>query len=277
MRVVETVAEMRKVAGVAARPLGLVPTMGAVHEGHKALVRRARSENVSVVASLFVNPAQFGPTEDYVAYARDLDTDLSQFEAEGVDITFVPSEDEVYPEGFGTYVDVGPVASRLEGELRSGHFRGVATVVCKLLAIVRPDMAYFGQKDAQQSVVIKRLNADLDLGAEIVVVPTVRDMDGLALSSRNVYLSPSERESALVLYRSLRLARELCEGGVTDAEKVRRRMRSMIEGEPGTRIDYVSIAHAETLEELETIAPPVLVSLAVRIGKTRLIDNVFLD
>ncbi|MCH8206480.1 MAG: pantoate--beta-alanine ligase [Chloroflexi bacterium] len=277
MRVVETVAEMRKVAGVAARPLGLVPTMGAVHEGHKALVRRARSENVSVVASLFVNPAQFGPTEDYVAYARDLDTDLSQFEAEGVDIVFVPSEDEVYPEGFGTYVDVGPVASRLEGELRSGHFRGVATVVCKLLAIVRPDMAYFGQKDAQQSVVIKRLNADLDLGAEIVVVPTVRDMDGLALSSRNVYLSPSERESALVLYRSLRLARELCEGGVTDAEKVRRRMRSMIEGEPGTRIDYVSIAHAETLEELETIAPPVLVSLAVRIGKTRLIDNVFLD
>ena len=277
MRVVETVAEMREVASTASRPLGLVPTMGAVHEGHKALVRRAWSENKSVVTSLFVNPAQFGPSEDYVVYPRDLDTDLSRFEAGGVDVAFVPSVDEVYPEGFSTYVDVGSVASRLEGEFRPGHFRGVATVVCKLLAVVRPERAYFGQKDAQQSVVVKRLNADLDLGAEIVVVPTVRDASGLALSSRNVNLSASERERAPVLYRSLCLARELWEGGVTDAEKVRRRMRSMIEGESGTRIDYVSVAHAETLEELETIAPPALVSLAVRIGKTRLIDNVVLD
>ena len=277
VRVVETVAEMKEVAGAAARPLGLVPTMGAVHEGHKALVRRARSENESVVASLFVNPAQFGPSEDYGAYPRDTGYDLSQFEAEGVDLAFAPSVEEVYPDGFSTHVDVGPIASRLEGEFRPGHFRGVAIVVCKLLTIVRPDRAYFGQKDAQQSVVVKRLNADLDLGTEIVVVPTVRDADELALSSRNAYLSASERESALVLYRSLGLARELWEGGVTDAEKVRRRMRSLIEGESGTRIDYVSIAHAETLEELEMIAPPALVSLAVRIGKMRLIDNVFLE
>ena len=277
VRVVETVAEMRKVAGSAARPLGLVPTMGAVHEGHMALVRRARSENAGVVASLFVNPAQFGPSEDYADYPRDRDADLSRFEAGGVDVAFVPSVGEVYPDGFSSYVDVGPVAGRLEGELRPGHFRGVATVVCKLLAIVRPDRAYFGQKDAQQGAVVKRLNADLDLGAEIVVVSTVRDTDGLALSSRNVNLSGTERERAAVLYRSLCLARELWEGGVTDAEEVRRRMRSMIGDESGTQVDYVSVAHAETLEELETIAPPALVSVAVRFDRTRLIDNVFLD
>ncbi len=277
MRVVETVAEMREVATAAARPLGLVPTMGALHGGHMALVRRARSENQSVVTSLFVNPAQFGPFEDFQAYPRDIGYDLSRFEAGGTDIAFVPSVEEVYPDGFSTHVDVGPIADRLEGEFRPGHFRGVATVVCKLLATVRPDRAYFGRKDAQQSVVVRRLNADLDLGAEIVIVPTIRDPDGLALSSRNVYMSSEERESASVLYKSLCLAKELWGDGVTDAGKIRRRMRELIDGEPEVRTDYVSIADAETLEELEIVESPALVSLAAKVGKTRLVDNVLLE
>ena len=277
MRVVETISEMRQLAGAAARPLGLVPTMGAVHDGHMALWRQARSENDSVVTSLFVNPAQFGPSEDFQAYPRDMDHDLSRFEAGGTDIAFIPSVDEVYPERFSTHVDVGPVADRLEGEFRPGHFRGVATVVSKLLSIVRPDRAYFGQKDAQQSIVVRRLNADLDLGAEIVVVPTARDPDGLALSSRNVYLSTRERESALVLYRSLCLAKELWNEGITDAGEIRQRMRELIDGEPEVRTDYVSVADAETLQDLEVVRAPALVSLAARVGRTRLIDNVVLE
>ena len=277
MRVVETVAEMREVASAATKPLGLVPTMGAVHEGHMALVSRARSENESVVTSLFVNPTQFGPSEDFRAYPRDIDYDLSRFEAGGTDIAFVPPVQEVYPQGFSTHVDVGPIANRLEGEFRPGHFRGVATVVCKLLSIVRPDRAYFGQKDAQQSIVVRRLNADLDLGAEIVVVPTVRDPDGLALSSRNVFLSAGERELALMLYRSLCLAKELWKGGTRSANEIRQGMRDLLDGEPEVRTDYVSVADAETLEELEIASAPALVSLAATIGKTRLIDNVVLE
>ena len=276
MRVIETVEELRSVAGGLPKPLGLVPTMGALHEGHMALVRHARSENASTCASIFVNPSQFGPSEDHSRYPRDLTADLAMLEEAGVDLVFVPSTAEVYPQGFDTYVDVGSTADRLEGRSRPGHFRGVATVVCKLLSMVRPDRAYFGQKDAQQCLVIKRLNADLNLGAEIVAVPTVRDHDGLALSSRNAYLGPEERKAALVLYRSLCLARERWDRGDADAEDVRRQMRNMIEREPAASIDYVSIADGETLEELDTIRTPALVSLAVRIGETRLIDNVVL-
>ena len=276
MRVIETVEELRSVAGGLPKPLGLVPTMGALHEGHMALVRHARSENASTCASIFVNPSQFGPSEDHSRYPRDLTADLAMLEEAGVDLVFVPSTAEVYPQGFDTYVDVGSTADKLEGSSRPGHFRGVATVVCKLLSMVRPDRAYFGQKDAQQCLVIKRLNADLNLGAEIVAVPTVRDHDGLALSSRNAYLGPEERKAALVLYRSLCLARERWDRGDADAEDVRRQMRNMIEREPAASIDYVSIADGETLEELDTIRTPALVSLAVRIGETRLIDNVVL-
>ena len=236
-----------------------------------ALVRRARSENLTLAVSVFVNPAQFGPGEDLASYPRDIDADLLKLESAGTDLVFAPSAGEIYPDGFDTYVDVGRTAERLEGAARPGHFRGVATVVCKLLAIVRPDRAYFGQKDAQQSLVVKRLNADLNLGAEIVVVPTVREADGLALSSRNVYLGPEERSAATVLYRALSLGRDL---GISDAEETRRQMRALIESEPLARIDYVSIADAATLEELDQISGPALASLAVRIGETRLIDNI---
>ncbi len=276
MRVVETVAEARAVCQKTARPLGLVPTLGGLHEGHAALFRRARSENAGVAVSLFLNPTQFGPCEDLASYPEDREADLATIGREGVDVVFAPSAGEVYPNGFSTAVDVGGLGTVLEGASRPEHFKGVATVVCKLLSIVRPDRAYFGQKDAQQLLVVRRLNADLNLGAEIVAVPTVRDTDGLALSSRNVYLDDREREGATVLYRSLRLSQRLWDDGLTDAVEVKRLMRDLINEEPLASIDYVSVADPETLEELDTVAPKALVSLAVRIGKTRLIDNVSL-
>ena len=203
-------AEMREAADSSPRPLGLVPTMGAVHAGHIALMDRARLENATVVTSLFVNPTQFNDQADFDGYARDSERDLAKFAASGTDIAFTPSAEEVYPPGFSTSICMGAVAERLEGAFRPGHFVGVATVVCKLLSAIRPDRAYFGQKDAQQCAIIRRLNADLNLGAEIAVVPTVRDSDGLALSSRNNRLSASERESARVLFGALRLAQKLC-------------------------------------------------------------------
>ena len=273
MRVSASIDEFGDEVRRAPRTLGLVPTMGFLHEGHMALVRRARAENSTLAVSVFVNPAQFGPHEDLATYPMDMDSDLSKLEDAGVDLVLAPSADEVYPKGFDTYVDVGRITERLESAARPGHFRGVATVVCKLLAIARPDKAYFGQKDAQQSLVVERLNADLNLGAEIVVVPTVREPDGLALSSRNAYLGPEERKAATVLYRSLLLARNL---GSTDAEETRGRMRALIESEPLAQVDYVSVADASTLEELDRISGAALVSLAVRIGKVRLIDNVLL-
>jgi pantoate--beta-alanine ligase len=242
-----------------------------------ALVHQARGDSRTLVASIFVNPAQFGPGEDFPTYPRDMEADLAKLERAGVDLVFAPPLEEVYRDGFDTYVDVGRVAARLEGEHRPGHFRGVATVVCKLLAIIRPDRAYFGQKDAQQCLVVRRLNADLDLAAEIVVVPTVREADGLALSSRNAYLSRPERKGATVLYRALTLARSMRTDGVADAEAIRRAMRSLIEGEPLAQIDYVSLADPDTLEELDEVRDGALASLAVRIGGTRLIDNATLE
>ena len=276
MKTIETVAELREELARAARPLGLVPTMGALHDGHMALVDRARLDNRTVCASIFVNPTQFGPREDFSAYPRDVEADLGKLERAGTDVVFSPSLEEMYPDSFDTYVDVGRVAARLEGEHRPGHFRGVATVVCKLLAAARPDRAYFGQKDAQQCVVVKRLNADLDLGAQIVVVPTVREPDGLALSSRNEYLSPSERRAATVVHCALELARSLYGSGVADAGSIRREVRSLIDAEPLARVDYVSVADPDTLEELERVTPGALTSLAVYVGETRLIDNVTL-
>ena len=274
MQIIESVAAFRQAYDPAEKPLGLVPTMGFLHEGHMALVRRAREENATAAVSIFVNPTQFGPSEDFSTYPRDMDSDLAKLEDAGVDLVFAPPVEEVYPPGFDTYIDVGRIGERLEGEHRAGHFHGVATVVCKLLTVVRPDRAYFGQKDAQQCLVVKRLNDDLNLGTEIVVCPTVRDTDGLALSSRNVYLSAIERDAALSLNRSLRLAQELHRQGETDAANIRQRMRQLITESPLATIDYISIADADNLTELETIDRPALVSLAVRIGKTRLIDNV---
>lgn len=227
-----------------------------------------------MAASIFVNPAQFGPKEDFATYPRDMESDLAKLEDAGVDLVFTPSLEEMYPEEFDTYVEVSHLTERLEGEARPGHFRGVATVVCKLLAIAWPDRAYFGQKDAQQCLVVKKLNADLNLRAEIVVVPTVREADGLALSSRNSYLDSEERKAATVLYRALSLAQDL---GTSNATEIRERIRALIEAEPLAEIDYVSVADAETLDELDEVSGPALVSLAVRIGGTRLIDNVTLE
>ncbi len=277
MKTILTIAELRSELAHVERPLGLVPTMGALHDGHMALVRQAHHETKTLTASIFVNPAQFGPYEDLSTYPGDMDADLSRMEQAGVDLVFTPPVEEVYPGEFDTYVDVGRVAARLEGERRPGHFRSVATVVCKLLAIVRPDRVYFGQKDAQQCLVAKRLNADMDLGAEIVVVPTVREADGLALSSRNAYLSSPEREASTVLYRALMLARSMRDDGVTGTEAIRREMRSLIETEPLARIDYVSVADPDTLDELDDVGSRALASLAVHIGDTRLIDNTTLE
>ena len=259
------------------RPLGLVPTMGALHEGHLALVRRARSENDTVAVSIFVNPTQFGPQEDLSTYPRDMERDLALLEAEGVDLVYAPTPEEVYPPGFDTWIEPGALANRLEGEARPGHFRGVATVVAKLFNVVGPDRAYFGQKDGQQLAVIRQLARDLNLKVEIVAVPTVRAPDGLALSSRNAYLTPEERKAAPVVYRALSEAQQLWENGERDAGKLREAARQILESEPLLQgIDYVSVADGATLAELERVEGPAMVSTAVRLGRTRLIDNVML-
>ncbi len=275
MLVLETVDALRA-ARKAMGTLGLVPTMGYLHAGHLALVERARTENEAVAATIFVNPTQFGPQEDFGRYPRDLPRDLGMLEAAGVDLVFVPSDAEMYPAGFSTFVEVEGITRVLEGAVRPGHFRGVATVVCKLLNIADAERAYFGQKDAQQTVVVRRMVRDLNLRTEIVVVPTVREADGLALSSRNAYLGPEERAAAPVLYRALEAARVAWDGGERRAQVLRERMAEVLEREPLARVDYVSVADADTLEELERVANGALVSLAVRIGRTRLIDNIYL-
>jgi pantoate--beta-alanine ligase len=277
MQVVHRISELRALRDKLGGTVGFAPTMGYLHEGHLSLVKQARAENPAVIVSIYVNPAQFGPKEDFGAYPRDLNRDLKLLRDAGVDVVFVPSDEEMYPPGFSSWVDVEKVTERLEGASRPGHFRGVATVVAKLFNIVRPSRAYFGQKDAQQVIVIKRMVADLNLGIEVAVVPTARESDGLAMSSRNVYLNPGERRAATVLFKALTLARQLATDGEKDAEKIRGQMISLIRKEPLASIDYVSIAHAGTLQELDLIEGPALVSLAVRIGRTRLIDNIILE
>jgi pantoate--beta-alanine ligase len=277
MQVVKTISDIRALRQQLKGSVGFVPTMGYLHEGHLALVKQARIENSTVIVSIYVNPTQFGPREDFGAYPRDLNRDLELLRKEGADVVFVPSDEEMYPPEFSSWVDVEKVTERLEGASRPGHFRGVATVVAKLFNIVQPSRAYFGQKDAQQVVVIKRMVADLNMGIEIVVVPTLRESDGLAMSSRNIYLSSKERQAATILFKALTLARRLGWGGEKDAEKIRRRMTALIQKEPLAQIDYISIADAETLEELNLLDRPAVASLAVRIGKTRLIDNMPLE
>jgi pantoate--beta-alanine ligase len=277
MQVVKTISDIRALRQKLSGTVGFVPTMGYLHEGHLALVKRAKAENSTAIVSIYVNPTQFGPREDFGAYPRDLNRDLELLRKGGVDIVFVSSDDEMYPPEFSSWVDVEKVTERLEGASRPGHFRGVATVVAKLFNIVQPTRAYFGQKDAQQVVVIKRMVADLNMNLEVVVVPTVREGDGLAMSSRNIYLGPKERQAATILFKALILARQLGRGGEKDAEKIRRQMTSLIQKEPLAQIDYVSIADAETLGELNLIDRPAVASLAVRIGKTRLIDNMPLE
>ncbi len=274
VKVVATIPEMRQRREMLPEPVGFVPTMGYLHEGHLSLVREARASNSSVVVSIFVNPAQFGPQEDFASYPRDTDRDLALLAGEKADIIFIPSAGEMYPDRYGVYIDGGPVTERLEGTCRPGHFRGVNTIVGKLFNIVKPTRAYFGQKDAQQAVVIRKMVADLNMDVEIVTLPTVREKDGLAMSSRNAYLNQEERRTATVLYRALCLAEQHWQSGEEKAGRVRQKMTELIEAEPLASIDYVSIADTDTLEEMEAIRPPALVSLAVRIGKTRLIDNI---
>ena len=277
MQLAKTIAELRELRRQSSGSVGFVPTMGYLHEGHLALVRQARNENSTVVVSIFVNPAQFGPSEDLASYPRDLDRDLELLEEERTDLVFMPSDEEMYPPLFSSWVDVEKVTERLEEASRPGFFRGVATVVAKLFNIVQPAKAYFGQKDAQQAIVIQRMVADLNMNLEIVVVPTVRENDGLAMSSRNVYLNSQERQAATILFKALTLAKELWQRGEKDADKIRQQMISLIQKEPLAQIDYVSIADASTLEELKTVDRPALASLAIRIGQTRLIDNTILE
>ena len=258
------------------KTVGLVPTMGAFHEGHLSLMRRARAENDVVIVSIFVNPIQFARGEDFESYPRDLQADLAQAERAGVDLVFTPSAEAIYPDGFQTYVDVTELTERLCGVSRPGHFRGVTTIVTKLFNLVRPHRAYFGQKDYQQSAVVRRLVDDLNLDVEIVISPTIREADGLAMSSRNVRLTPEERQAACVLYASLRLAEERVGAGEQDAKAILDEMRVMIEAESLARIDYVTLCDPETLKPLDRIEGPILTALAVRFGKTRLIDNLLL-
>ena len=276
MKVIETIYEMTRLRQQLAEPVGFVPTMGYLHEGHMSLVRQARAENASAVVSIFVNPSQFGPREDYKSYPRNIERDLAMLQKEKPDAVFMPLAEEMYPPRFDSWIEVGEIAERLEGASRPGHFRGVATVVAKLFNIVQPTRAYFGQKDAQQLAVIKKMAADLNMNLEVVAAPTVREPEGLAMSSRNTYLNPEERRAAVVLYQALTLAQQSWSQGEMNAERLRQEMIAIIQKEPLADIDYVSIANAETLDELETVNPPTLVSMAVNIGITRLIDNLVL-
>ncbi|HMP40360.1 MAG TPA: pantoate--beta-alanine ligase [Roseiflexaceae bacterium] len=277
MQVLTTIAAFRAARAGVAGDLGLVPTMGFLHEGHLALVRQARADNRIVAATIFVNPTQFGRNEDFARYPRDLPRDLQLLEAAGPDLVFVPDADEMYPAGFATAIDVGPIAEPLEGAVRPGHFRGVATVVCKLFGITTPQRAYFGQKDAQQTLVIRRMIQDLNLPVKLVVCPTLREADGLAMSSRNVYLSAADRRAAPVIYRALQQAAAMYADGERSVAVLRAAMHTILAAEPLADLQYLSIADIETLHELELIDDRALVSLAVRFGTTRLIDNMLLE
>jgi pantoate--beta-alanine ligase len=278
VRTVRTVAELREALSGAARPVGLVPTMGAFHDGHLSLIRAAREENATVVVSLFVNPAQFGPSEDFGAYPRDEAKDLADAEAEGVDILFAPPVEEVYPDGFDTSVEVGGLTDTLEGDPKHRgreHFRGVTTVVTKLFNMAQPDRAYFGQKDAQQALVIRRLVRDLDIPVEIRVCPTVREDSGLAMSSRNAYLSDEERERAAAISKALRAAEQAVSHGERDAGKVLAAARAELDA---VRIEpeYLELRSAEDLSPVERVNGSTLLAVAARVGRARLIDNTML-
>jgi pantoate--beta-alanine ligase len=276
MEVIESISEMKnlvkewKQRGLS---IGFVPTMGYLHEGHLALVRRAKELSDRVVVSIFVNPIQFAPGEDYQRYPRDLERDKALLEKEGVDVLFVPKVQEMYPPGFQTYVEVKELSSGLCGRYRTGHFVGVATVVLKLFNIVQPDIAVFGEKDYQQLKVIQRMVQDLNLDVKIISHPTVREEDGLAMSSRNTYLSPEERKSAIALYKALNLAEELINQGERRVATLKEKLKEFIESFPYTKVQYIEFVHPETLKEVERVDEPTLLALAVFVGKARLIDN----
>jgi len=269
--------EQARQARAESRIIGLVPTMGALHAGHLSLVERARRDRSPVIASIFVNPKQFGPNEDFTKYPRTFESDSEKLERAGADFLFAPEPSEIYPGGFATYVNVDGLSEKLEGRSRPGHFRGVTTVVMKLLQIVQPNFAYFGRKDAQQSRLITQMARDLNLDTEIVVCPPVREPDGLALSSRNVYLNAEERQAAAVLYRALNAARSELAAGVRDALQLQTSLRRKLDSERLARVDYAEVVDAETFEPVVRVKRPCFVLLAVFIGKTRLIDNLYVE
>ncbi len=280
METIRTIAWMKESARQAraeGRILGLVPTMGALHAGHVALVERAKLDCAPVIASIFVNPKQFGPKEDFAKYPRTLEADSEKLSAAGVDALFLPDAAEIYPGGFRTYVNVEGLSDRLEGRSRPGHFRGVATVVLKLLEIVQPNFAYFGRKDAQQVRIISQMSRDLNLDTEIVVCPIVREPDGLALSSRNAYLNGEERRAATVLHRALEAARAEIAAGTRDSLHLQAVLRKVLEAEPLAAVDYAEIVDADTFEPVTRIARPCYALLAVFLGRTRLIDNLYVE
>ena len=279
MKVVSSIDEMRALCRAARnreQRLGFVPTMGALHAGHLALVRAARAQCKTTAVSIFVNPTQFGPNEDFARYPRTLERDQQQLEAEGVSLLFVPSVEEMYPRGASTFVNVNGLADRLCGRSRPAHFRGVATVVAKLFHIVEPDVAYFGQKDAAQVAIVRKMVRDLAIDVEIVVVPTVRETDGLALSSRNAYLSPAERKQALVLYGALCRVQTLADQGERNSQKLIEAAKAVLTEEPAVRLDYFEIVDQETLEPAPDVSHGALVAVAAFVGTTRLIDNIVL-
>ena len=277
MNTVLSISELRQARRLLAGPVGFVPTMGYLHDGHLSLVRAARQACASVVVSIFVNPTQFSPNEDLAAYPRDLARDLDLLEQTGVDLVWTPDEEIMYPPGFQTWVSVEEVSRPLEGAMRTGHFRGVATVVAKLFNAVQPDRAYFGQKDAQQVAVIRQMVKDLNFPLELVVCPTQRETDGLAMSSRNAYLNPAERQAATVLFLALSAARAAYQAGERQASRLRQVMTETINAEPLARLQYVSCADYASLQEIEgAVRDRALLSMAVFVGKTRLIDNVIL-
>ncbi len=280
MRVIETVADLKAVIRMqkkTGKSIGLVPTMGYLHEGHISLVKTSIHDNDFTIISVFVNPTQFGPNEDYSNYPRSIEKDSRMAAAAGADIIFAPSAKEMYPEGYSTFVNVEGITEIMCGKSRPGHFRGVATVVLKLLNIVEPDNAYFGQKDAQQVAVIKRMTKDLNMNSKIIVCPIVREQDGLALSSRNLYLNSEERKAALVLSKSLFEVENQIKNGERSKEKIIETIKRSISEEKLANIDYVTIVDADTLNEISRIDRKVLIALAVKIGGTRLIDNVIVE
>ena len=273
MKFSETIVDFQEILDSMPRPIGLVPTMGFLHEGHLALIRKAVRENKTVVTSIFVNPSQFSQGEDFKEYPRDIDSDLKLLASEGVDVVFAPSIEEMYPNGFDTYINVGNVSMKLEGEHRLNHFDGVATIVCKLFNISNPDKAYFGKKDAQQCAVIEKLNADLNLGVKIELVETVRDKDGLALSSRNVHLTKAERLSALSINQALFSAVSVWRSGIKSSNHLVNVVREILERDTMLDIDYVSIVDPKTFNILETVVDGSMICTAVHVGQIRLIDN----
>ena len=274
IRSIKKMYEFSKKAHLGGKTIGFVPTMGYLHQGHLSLIRKARKENDIVVVSIFVNPIQFGPKEDFKKYPRDLKRDMNLAKQVGTDVIFYPDAKDMYPEGFKTYVNVEELSEKLCGKFRPGHFKGVATVVTKLFNIVCPDIAYFGQKDAQQAIIIKRMVKDLNIPVKIKVLPIVREKDGLAMSSRNTYLNEKERKDALVLYQALNLAKDLIKSGITDSGKIIDRLRRFIKKKKNAKIDYISVVDTDNLNPVKKVSKKCLIALAVWIGRTRLIDNI---